>query len=126
MDDDSDARDVLKMLLEIHGALVTSVGSSDEALKALTLEPDVLIADIGMPEQDGYSLIHAIRALDASKGGDIPAIAVTGYAGSRERERALDAGYEWHVAKPVDPGRLIELISVAARIASRRRTHERT
>ena len=73
----------------------------------------MLVADIGMPDQDGYSLIRAIRSLPPSAGGATPAVAVTAYASLREREAVLDAGYNWHLAKPVEPEQLVATVSTA-------------
>jgi PAS domain S-box-containing protein len=115
VDDEADTRDVLRVLLEVQGANVTVASSAGEALDLLRRQPtDVLLADIGMPEQDGYALIEAVRALTTSEAG-VPAIAVTAYVSSRDRTRALQAGYGWHVAKPVDPDQLIAVVSAAAR-----------
>ena len=72
--------------------------------------PDVVISDIGIPDQDGYQLINKVRALPAERGGQTPAIALTGYATSRDRERALSAGYQLHIAKPVEPADLVSAI----------------
>ncbi|MGH9159825.1 MAG: hybrid sensor histidine kinase/response regulator [Vicinamibacteraceae bacterium] len=111
VDDEPDARELLRVLLESHGAQVMAVGSAGEALHALQSHAfDLLLADIGMPEQDGYSLISAVRSLPAERGGQMPAVAVTAYVGMRERERALNAGYDWHLAKPVDGDQLIAIV----------------
>ena len=74
---------------------------------------DVLLADIGMPEQDGYALIEAVRALQTPEAA-IPAVAVTAYVSSRDRARAFASGYGWHLAKPVDPDQLMAVVSAAA------------
>jgi len=97
---------------------VTAVASAGEALYALGHESfDVLIADLGMPEQDGYALIRAVRSLPEARGGAIPAIAVTAYASLREREEALAAGYNWHLAKPIETEQLIAVVATAIRKA---------
>jgi len=115
VDDEADTRDVLRVLLEVQGANVTAASSAGEALDLLRRQPtDVLLADIGMPEQDGYALIEAVRALSTSE-AIVPAVAVTAYVSSRDRARAFKAGYGWHVAKPVDPDQLIAVVSAAAR-----------
>ena len=114
VDDEADTRDVLRVLLEVQGANVTAASSAGEALDLLRRHPtDVLLADIGMPEQDGYALIEAVRALPTSE-AIIPAVAVTAYVSSRDRARAFKAGYGWHVAKPVDPDQLIAVVTAAA------------
>ena len=115
VDDESDTRDVLHALLEVQGAVVTLASSAGEALELLGRQPtDVLLADIGMPDQDGYALIEAVRALPTQE-AVIPAVAVTAYVSSRDRARAFKAGYGWHVAKPVDPDQLVAVVSAAAR-----------
>ena len=78
----------------------------------------MLVADIGMPEQDGYALIHAVRTLPRAKGGTIPAIAVTAYASLRDRDKALAAGYTCHLAKPVEPEQLISTVALAVQSES--------
>jgi len=113
VDDEAAARDLLRAMVESRGAEVSAVGSAGEALLALQLGVfDVLIADIGMPERDGFWLIHAVRESSHPQ-QDIPAIAVTAYASLRERELALDAGYNVHFAKPVDADQLVLAIASA-------------
>jgi len=73
--------------------------------------PDVIISDIGMPDQDGYELIRKLRALPVEKGGNIPAIALTGYASRKDRERALNSGYNQHIAKPIEQADMISAIA---------------
>jgi len=115
VDDEADTREVLRVLLEVQGAIVTPASSAGEALELLRRSPtDVLLADIGMPEQDGYALIEAVRALPSSE-AIVPAVAVTAYVSSRDRTRALEAGYGWHIAKPVDPDQLVAVVTAAAR-----------
>ncbi len=115
VDDQADARELMRVVLQSQGAEVTTVDSAGAALHVLSRQQvDVLVADIGMPEQDGYSLIQAVRALDSPRTRQTPAIAVTAYASARERARALDAGYGWHLAKPVDPHQLIAVVATAA------------
>jgi CheY-like chemotaxis protein len=114
VDDEADARELLTAVLEPCGADVTTVASAGEALYALERDAfDVLLADIGMPEEDGYSLIRAIRCLPADRGGRIPAVAVTAYASVRERDHALKAGYNWHLAKPVETDQLVAIVGGA-------------
>ena len=115
VDDEADARELLALVLEACGADVTSVGSAGEALHVLSRERfDILLADIGMPDRDGYDLIRAIRDLPPELGGTIDAVAVTAYASLRERDEALGAGYNWHVAKPVDPDYGATIVAQAA------------
>ncbi|BAZ19565.1 PAS/PAC sensor hybrid histidine kinase [Kalymmatonema gypsitolerans NIES-4073] len=112
VDDDADSRDFLIFALQDFGAIATAVTSASSALEILTtFQPDVLISDIGMPEQDGYSLIRQIRALPREQGGDIPAIALTAYAGDRDRTLALAAGFQRHLSKPVMPDHLANVVA---------------
>ncbi|HEX5661018.1 MAG TPA: ATP-binding protein, partial [Polyangiales bacterium] len=104
VDDEDDARDLLRALLDHGGASVRAASNVREALALLKADPpDVLVTDIGMPEQDGYALIEQVRALPAERGGRTPAVALTAYARSEDRTRALLKGFNHHVAKPVDP-----------------------
>ncbi len=92
---------------------MTVAASAAEALAALAAEwADVLVADIGMPGEDGYSLIRRVRGL--AGGAELPAIALTAYAGDGDRRRALDAGFQVHLAKPVDPGELLAAVLALA------------
>lgn len=113
VDDDMDTRELLQFVLEDYGAEVLTVGSAKEAIAALTEnldKYDILISDIGMPEEDGYSLMQQVRSLDA-KAGNIPAIALTAYASDKEVQRAIDAGFNKHIAKPVKPAQLALIIA---------------
>jgi signal transduction histidine kinase len=111
VDDEEDARDMLSMVLTQCEAEVTAVGSAREALELLaSLRPDVLISDIAMPGEDGYTLIQRVRALPAEEGGHVPAVALTAYARAEDRTRALVAGYQMHLPKPVDPGELAAVV----------------
>lgn len=118
VDDEPDTRELLKAGLENCGAKVTVAGSAAEAF--VTLEgqiPDVIISDIGMPDEDGYDLIRKLRSMPADKGGSVPAIALTAYARVEDRLRALRSGYQMHVPKPVE---LAELVAVADSLVKRR------
>jgi PAS domain S-box-containing protein len=118
VDDDPDTRALLVTTLEQSGAeSVAAYASASDALGALTrLAPDVLLSDIGMPNVDGYQLIRQIRALPAEAGGRTPAAALTAYATPDDHQRALDAGYNLHISKPVEP---TELAAAVARLAGR-------
>ena len=108
VDDDADTREFLTFLLELHGAIVTTVDSAFEAIQAIEQSlPDILLSDIGMPEMDGYALMETIRA---SKNRSFPAIALTAYAGGLDRQQALDAGFQQHIAKPIDPDAVIAIV----------------
>jgi PAS domain S-box-containing protein len=112
VDDDLDTLRLLKMILEANGAEVTPVASASAALDAVeAARPDVLVSDIGMPGGDGYTLLRRLRAKRAESGGLTPAVALTAYAGDWDREQALKAGFQLHVAKPVDPATLIAAIA---------------
>jgi len=117
VDDQPDTLLVVGSLLEQSGAEVQTATSASSALDSLgKWAPDLIVADIGMPGEDGYSLIRKIRALPRERGGDIPAIALTAYARVEDRLRTLNAGYQMHVPKPVEP---IELITVVASLTGR-------
>ncbi|MEH1813943.1 MAG: chemotaxis protein CheB [Nostoc sp.] len=114
VDDQADSRDLIKSILENFRAEVVIVTSAREAIAALTESPgkyDVLLADIGMPEEDGFSLIRQVRALEAEAGGQIPAAAITAYATQQERQRAIDAGFQTHLAKPIELTKLVLMIA---------------
>ena len=109
VEDEIDSRDILTFVLEQEGAQVTSVSSASEALKALDdFSFDLIISDIGMPEVDGYTLMRQIRKLPQGK--DLPAIALSAYAGQVDREHSLNVGYQRHISKPIDIPQLIDII----------------
>jgi PAS domain S-box-containing protein len=117
VDDEFDARALLTTMLEGSGAQVLAVSSTSEALDSMqSWKPDVLIADIGMPVEDGYSLIRRVRALPHERGGKTPALALTAYARTEDRSRALSEGYQVHLAKPVDR---IQLATVVGGLCQR-------
>jgi signal transduction histidine kinase/DNA-binding response OmpR family regulator len=117
VDDEADTRDWIAAVLRRNGAAVRSCGSAAEALRLLDAwEPDILVSDIGMPREDGYSLIKKIRK--AGAGSRVPAVALTAYASVEDRARALEAGFQEHLVKPVEPERLVAAI---ASIVERRR-----
>jgi signal transduction histidine kinase len=117
VDDDADARELLTAILQQYGAEVRGVGSTPEGIEALKAwQPDVLVSDIGMPGRDGYELIREVRALSSEHGGDIPAIALTGYARSEDRLKALSSGFQKHVTKPVEPENLAATIAGLIRL----------
>jgi CheY-like chemotaxis protein len=112
IEDDADSLELVKMLLEQSGASVATAASSSAALEILNTQRfDVLISDIGMPEENGYQLIRKVRALGAEKGGLTPAIALTAYAGIKDRQQALEAGFQTHLTKPIDKETLIVAVS---------------
>ncbi|MDZ8239460.1 MAG: chemotaxis protein CheB [Nostoc sp. ChiQUE01a] len=114
VDDDLHVRELLTTLLEVCGVEVTAVASAREALSRLMTNPggyDLLLSDIGMPEEDGYTLIRQVRALSVEQGGQIPAVAMTAYARAHDPREALSAGFQVYLAKPVDPERLIFVVA---------------
>ena len=123
VDDDPSSRELMSGMLEGYGARVSLADSGQAALTVLFAQrPDVLIADLGMPGMDGYALIEQVRALDPDFGGQTPAIAVTAHASAQDRLKALQAGYQNHVAKPVEPEELaIVIASLTGRAAQDKR-----
>lgn len=117
VDDDADARELLRSILAQSGASVRTAGSATEALDQFeSRRPDVLVSDIGMPEQDGYSLIRSVREREGDKDGHVPALALTAFARSDDRRRAIGAGFHMHLSKPVEPA---ELVTVVASLVKR-------
>lgn len=111
VEDEADARELITAVLTQAGAIVIATESVKQALAALQNgHPDVLISDIGMPEMDGYELIRHLRTLSATRGGQIPAIALTAYAGESNRQQALAAGFQHHLTKPINPTVLVQAI----------------
>jgi PAS domain S-box-containing protein len=121
VDDEIDARDLVKKLLEMAGAKVSTAGSASEAMKhILAGRPNVLVCDIGMQEEDGYSLIRRLRAIEKKEEGVLPAVALSAYARSEDRTKAIRSGFQIHLAKPVEPAELLAVISsLAGRAATK-------
>jgi PAS domain S-box-containing protein len=115
VDDEADALEYIATVLEGHGAEVLVAVSVPDALATLKrAKPDVLLSDIAMPREDGYSLIRSVRSL-GEEGGHIPAAALTAHAQTEVRERALAAGFQVYESKPIDPSRLAEVVAELAR-----------
>jgi CheY-like chemotaxis protein len=115
VDDEPDARDLLNEMLTNYGAEVKTCASAAEALRILDeWRPDALVSDIGMPGEDGYELLRKIRAREPERGGRIPAVALTAYARAEDTRRALAAGYQMHIPKPVELGRLAAAVASLA------------
>jgi len=115
VDDDPTTRALLAEALETRGACVRASASAREAQQALVLwHPDLMISDVGMPRESGYEFIRRVRHLPAEEGGSTPAIACTGYARAEDRARAIDAGFDAVVAKPVDIDLLVSTIAHVA------------
>ncbi|MGB7443780.1 MAG: PAS domain-containing protein [Coleofasciculaceae cyanobacterium] len=119
VDDEADIRELVACILELSGAEVTLAASAEEAVIALSQSlPDLLLCDIGMPDVDGYALMDEIRKLPPTKGGKLPAIALTAYVGEYHQRKALAASFEMHIAKPVEPEHLVRAIAQIVRIKS--------
>ena len=118
VDDESDAREWIVRVLADAGAEVHAAESASQALERLAvLRPHALLSDIGMPGTDGYALIRQVRALPEEHGGTIPAVALTAFARADDRHRALVAGYQLHIGKPVAEDELIAAVVSACRAA---------
>ncbi|HEX5085706.1 MAG TPA: PAS domain S-box protein, partial [Blastocatellia bacterium] len=112
VEDNLDTLEMLKFIFADAGAEVITATSVDDALEALErFKPDALVSDIAMPDRDGYDLIREVRSRNAEQGGKIPAVAVTAYARAADRVRALAAGFQMHIAKPIAPGELIAVVA---------------
>lgn len=112
VDDDADTRELLAATLEHVGAIVLTAASTARALEILqSAQVHVLLSDIAMPDEDGYSLIRKIRRLDTPGMSDLPAVAFTSFAREEDRQGALQAGFHLHVAKPIDARALIDAVA---------------
>ncbi|MGG6241020.1 PAS domain-containing protein [Nodosilinea sp. AN01ver1] len=112
VDDDNSTLEFIAFLLELNGARVIAAASVDQALSELgQFVPDILLSDIGMPDRDGYMLMRQVRQLPPEQGGQVPAIALTAYAGEIDYQQAMAAGFQKHIAKPVEPDHLIKAIA---------------
>ena len=117
IDDEEDALTLLRVVLEAAGAEVETVGSPLVALKRIdAVRPDVLVVDLGMPEMDGFGFISRIRASSDPAIRNVPAAALTAFARSEDRTKALRSGFEMHLAKPVDPGELVASVARLVRL----------
>ena len=117
VDDEPDAREVISLVLSNAGAELKTAESTTRALELIELwRPDLLVSDIGMPNEDGFSLMRKLRALPPEQGGAIPAIALTAFARTQDRLNVLSAGYQMHVPKPIEP---LELLTVVASLTKR-------
>jgi PAS domain S-box-containing protein len=122
VDDEEDARELVRAILTQAGATVETTATADEALELLSKETfDVLVSDIAMPERDGYSLIRALREHGSPQVRAMPAAALTAYARPEDRARAIAAGFQLHLTKPVDPSNLVEIVGSLARLAEQLR-----
>jgi CheY-like chemotaxis protein len=120
VDDDADTRELLEWVLKRTGAEVVLAASAKEALEAVERsKPQVLVSDIAMPEEDGYSLVRKIRAMPAERGGRIPAVALTASDSRETRLQSREAGFHYHLTKPADPAQLVEIVAALVRLTSR-------
>jgi CheY-like chemotaxis protein len=118
VEDEPDSREMLVMVFEQCGAMVSAAASASQAMEAMQrVTPDVLVCDVGLPGEDGYELIRKVRALEAERGGRIPALALTAYTEPEDRRKALVAGFDLQVSKPPVPS---ELVAQAAALAGAR------
>jgi signal transduction histidine kinase len=116
VEDDADARALMEIVMRDHGAEVRAVGTASEGLALLQdWGPHVLISDIGLPGEDGYELMHKVRGLPIERGGSVPAIALTAFASAEDKWRAMTAGYQIHVPKPVETEELVRVVAELAR-----------
>jgi CheY-like chemotaxis protein len=116
VEDEADSRDTLCWILKLHGAESIPAASGAEALDLVqSARADILVCDIGLPDQDGYRLLKKIRQLPRAAGGAIPAVALTGYARVEDRVRALDAGFQTHASKPIEPAELVAVVASLTR-----------
>ncbi len=121
VDDEDDVRDALRLILQQNGLVVTTASSVREAFELLQREqPDILLSDIAMPGEDGLSFIRRVRLLPPGSGGLTPAAALSAYASAGDRRSALLAGFQFHIAKPVDPGHLLAVIASMAQLREKR------
>lgn len=112
VEDEKDTRELLVFTMQQCGANVIDAASAHEAFKIFKQsQPEILVCDIGMPEMDGYTFIRRLRTFSKEQGGQIPAIALTAYAGESDQKQALAAGFQKHLAKPVDPSDLVAAIT---------------
>jgi CheY-like chemotaxis protein len=115
VEDQADARELIAVVLQQAGAQVTGVASAAEALRVFVAEGfDAIVSDIGLPDGDGYKLLQRIR----QRGATVPAIALTAYTRIEDRERALSAGFQLHMAKPIEPWRLVAAVSTVCQRTS--------
>ena len=126
VDDEEDAREALQLILQQNGMIVATATSAQQAFELVeTLQPDILLSDIGMPGEDGLSLIRRVRMLPPGRGSQIPAAALSAYAAAEDRRKAILAGFQHHVPKPVDPAHLLEVIARMTRSSAGREGEER-
>jgi len=120
VEDDDDAREVTRAILEQAGAVVVSVDGAEPAIAALEKDPpQVVVSDIAMPGEDGHAFLRKLRALPRGRGGRIPAVALTASDSRETRLRSREAGFHYHLTKPADPKQLVEIVAGLVRLTSR-------
>jgi CheY-like chemotaxis protein len=123
VDDEDDSRELLKTVFESYGATARTADSVADAMREIDRQvPHVIVSDIGMPNEDGFSFLRRLRARPPRLGGEVPAIALTAYASAADREEALAAGYRAHVAKPFHPADVVRLVHHLTRPALQSRS----
>ncbi|KAF3889851.1 MULTISPECIES: PAS domain-containing hybrid sensor histidine kinase/response regulator [Nostocales] len=121
VDDIADTREFLVFVLQQYGAIAMAAASAKEGFACFEqFKPNILISDIGMPEEDGYNLLRKVRQLPPEMGGQIPAIALTAYVGEGDRNQAIESGYQKHIPKPVDPSELIAIVAELLAVTGKR------
>jgi CheY-like chemotaxis protein len=116
VEDEPDAREIAGALLESRGARVVLAASAAEAYVSLERQlPDIIVSDIGMPDEDGYQFVRRVRTFAPERGGATPIVALSAYASPQDRRKARDAGYSHHLAKPVDADELVEVLAHLSR-----------
>jgi CheY-like chemotaxis protein len=124
VEDEPDARELLCTLLEGEGVLVSSAASAEEAMQRFAeMRPDILLSDIGLPGEDGCSLMRRVRALGPGRGGDLPAVAITAYSSSEDVRRVLGAGFDRHLSKPTDPEDMLNILIAMRERSTRPAAH---
>ena len=117
VEDDDDIRNLLRLALVSRGAVLTAVDGTRAAVAALDAEtPDIVISDITMPGEDGHALLRKVRSLPLTRGGKIPAIALTALDSRESRVASRDAGFHYHLTKPVDANKLVEIVAGLVRL----------
>ncbi len=117
VEDDDDIRDLIRMTLEARGAVTVAVPSASAGLAALEEQtPDVVLSDISMPGQDGHAFLRRLRALPLTRGGKVPAVAITALDSREARIASRDAGFHYHLTKPVDTVKLVDIVAGLARL----------
>ena len=120
VEDDDDAREVLRLSLESRGALVTAASGAREALAAVQQAlPDVIVSDIAMPDEDGHAFLRKVRSLKPERGGRLPAVALTAFGSREARELSRECGFHYHLEKPIDPAKLAEVLLGLVRLTRR-------